>query len=172
MAEPLNIDWDSVKLLYAQGVPKPEICKRYDLNINTLSRRISRGGWTRLKQLSKQVADQKVVNHASDGLAARGKRFVERMARITDTHLDTLEMLPLPLKAKALREQVEIAEKINKTGRSAYGLDATNGGGALININLMKALPNNPDSIDIQQVEIPEDELNTTNVVRKDEEEA
>ena len=56
------IQWDEVKKEYLAGILPKELCRKFDLNYNTLSKRITHGRWKHEKDEITRKIGEKVVN--------------------------------------------------------------------------------------------------------------
>jgi len=105
-----SIAWDDIKREYLAGVKTKDICEKYNLNYNTLSKRITQNKWKKEKDDIISKIGEKVSNIEAE--------VIQKMREQERAHTDVmikaiLERLILDGKINPLLNSQEISNLVN-----------------------------------------------------------
>ena len=150
-AQAVDIDWEKAKSLYISGVRPLAIAEQMGVKVQTLYKRIDRGGWADLRTRTQQT-----LSRTGPGdMKARAQTWQENIADLMETRLNHLKSIPPDkLKLSDLETLARITELTDKQARRTFGLDQNQGQVSigLVNVTLVTEAYKQPDSpaIDIQ----------------------
>lgn len=121
MPEPLKVDWEQLKLLYAKGLSFSEIAKEHNLNPSAVRVYASRHGWKESVTLANQSLHQSVCLSLKD----RGKVWAGKVGDIIENYLIQVDRKGhKKLGTKDLCALTNALETLDKIGRRTFELDA------------------------------------------------
>ena len=129
MARPLKKDWKTVEALYLQGVSVSKLSEDYEIPYTTLTARIRRNGWAKLRDRTQQTV--------ADEIGERAKQWRLWAVDAADRFMQALRGLPKSRVDKLTRQDVQSALDVIGMGIKAYGLDKqVEGGGVRLGVYL------------------------------------
>ena len=125
MGKQLSVPWPDIQATYAQGVSAKDISDKYGVKVSTIYRRAHRLGWTKLRELSREMVQKGASKSLEAGLTAESNHWISEMRSIYATAIKELKSKQKAgkLTLRDLKTLAEITELTDKGGRRNLGLD-------------------------------------------------
>ena len=151
MPKLIGVDWDAVKRDYLAGIRPQVLVPKYNVTPAALGRRIARHGWAKLRDKVMTESETKAVALVAKSLTTEADAFVNRVKAQTFRALDVLDA-NAPASVPEVERHVNVLEKVNKIGRSTFGLDGEGGkgGGTVLNLTILREEPQTADAVEVE----------------------